>query len=63
MTDAIREGLSERKVERDKDDDDTKETKVKSRKARVADEKSVVVESDDDAEDLDDEDLDEEIDE
>jgi len=63
MTDAIREGLSERKVERDKDDDDTKETKVKSRKARVADEKSVAVESDDDAEDLDDEDLDEEIDE
>ena len=63
MTDAIREGLSERKVERDKDDDE-KETKVKSRKARVADEKSIAVDSeDDDAEDLDDEDLDEEIDE
>jgi small subunit ribosomal protein S2 len=63
MTDAIREGLSERKVEREKDDDD-KETKVKSRKARVADEKSIAVDSeDDDAEDLDDEDLDEEIDE
>jgi len=61
MTDAIREGLSERKVERDKDDDDTKETKVKSRKARVTDEKSVAVASDDDDEDLDDEDLDEEI--
>ena len=63
MTDAIREGLSERKVEREKDDDNTKETKVKSRKARVTDEKSVAVDSDDDAEDLDDEDLDEEIDE
>jgi len=63
MTDAIREGLSERKVEREKDDDDTKETKVKSRKARVTDEKSIAIESDDDAEDLDDEDLDEEIDE
>jgi small subunit ribosomal protein S2 len=63
MTDAIREGLSERKVEREKDDDD-KETKVKGRKARVADEKSIAVDSeDDDAEDLDDEDLDEEIDE
>ncbi len=64
MTDAIREGLSERKVERERDDDDTKETKVKSRKARVADEKSIAIESeDDDVEDLDDEDLDEEIDE
>ncbi len=63
MTDAIREGLSERKVERERDDDD-KETKVKGRKARVADEKSIAVDSeDDDAEDLDDEDLDEEIDE
>ncbi|MDD2304095.1 MAG: 30S ribosomal protein S2 [Prolixibacteraceae bacterium] len=63
MTDAIREGLSERKVERDKDDDE-KETKVKSRKARVADEKSIAIDSeDDDVEDLDDEDLDEEIDE
>jgi small subunit ribosomal protein S2 len=64
MTDAIREGLSERKVEREKDDDDAKETKVKSRKARVADEKSIAIDTeDDDAEDLDDEDLDEEIDE
>ena len=63
MTDAIREGLSERKVERDKDDDE-KETKVKSRKARVADEKSIAIDNeDDDVEDLDDEDLDEEIDE
>ena len=40
-----------------------KEIKVKSRKARVTDEKSIAIESDDDAEDLDDEDLDEEIDE
>jgi small subunit ribosomal protein S2 len=63
MTDAIREGLSERKVEREKDDDDIKEPKAKVRKARVADEKSVAIDSDDDAEDLDDEDLDEEIDE
>jgi small subunit ribosomal protein S2 len=62
MTDAIREGLSERKVEREKDDDD-KETKVKSRKAKVADEKSINIDEDDDTEDLDDEDLDEEIDE
>ena len=59
MTDAIREGLSERKVERDKDDDD-KETKVKGRKAKVADEKSLVLESEDlDDEDLDDEEIDE----
>ena len=63
MTDAIREGLSERKVEREKDDDD-KETKVKGRKAKVADDKSIATESEDlDDEDLDDEDLDEEIDE
>ena len=63
MTDAIREGLSERKVEREKDDDD-KETKVKGRKAKVADDKSFASETEDlDDEDLDDEDLDEEIDE
>lgn len=60
MTDAIREGLSERKVEREKDDDD-KETKVKGRKAKVADDKSFATDSEDlDDEDLDDEDLDEE---
>jgi small subunit ribosomal protein S2 len=59
MTDAIREGLSERKVEREKDDDD-KETKVKGKKAKVADDASLAI----DSEDLDDEDLDdEEIDE
>jgi small subunit ribosomal protein S2 len=56
MTDAIREGLSERKVEREKDDDD-KEPKVKGKKAKVADDEDF------DEEDLDEEDLDEEIDE
>ena len=59
MTDAIREGLSERKVEREKDDDD-KEVKVKSRKAKVADDSSTPAL---DQEIEDDEDLDEEIDE
>lgn len=59
MTDAIREGLSERKVEREKDGDD-KETSVKSKKAKLADDDSLAV---DDDEDLDDEDLDDEIDE
>jgi small subunit ribosomal protein S2 len=59
MTDAIREGLSERKVEREKDGDE-KDTKVKAKKAKVAndDDSSAI-----DDEDLDDEDLDEEIDE
>jgi small subunit ribosomal protein S2 len=61
MTDAIREGLSERKVEREKDGDD-KETSVKTRKAKVAEDvDSLAIDEDD--EDLDDEDLDEEIDE
>ena len=55
MTDAIREGLSERKVEREKDEDD-KETKVKGKKAKIADGASLAI----DSEDLDDEDLDEE---
>ncbi len=59
MTDAIREGLSERKVEREKDEDD-KEVKVKSRKAKVADGSSSPAL---DEEIEDDEDLDEEIDE
>ncbi len=57
MTDAIREGLSERKVERDKEGDE-KEVKVKNRKARVADEKNAPVQDDDS-----DDDQDEEIDE
>ena len=60
MTDAIREGLSERKVEREKEGDD-KETSVKTRKAKVAE--GVDSPAIDDDEDLDDEDLDEEIDE
>jgi small subunit ribosomal protein S2 len=59
MTDAIREGLSERKVEREKDEDD-KDVKVKSRKAKVAD-GSTSPALDEEIED--DEDLDEEIDE
>jgi small subunit ribosomal protein S2 len=59
MADAIREGLSERKVERDKEGDD-KDTVVKSKKAKVADDDDS---ADLDDEDLDDEDLDEEIDE
>jgi small subunit ribosomal protein S2 len=57
MTDAIREGLSERKVERDSDGDE-KEVKVKGRKAKVADDDIAVLDDEDD-----DEDLDEEIDE
>ncbi len=59
MTDAIREGLSERKVEREKDDDEDKEPKVKGKKAKV------VEEDDFEDEDIDeeDEDVDEEIDE
>ncbi len=62
MTDAIREGLSERKVEREKDDDD-KEAKVKGKKAKVVSDEDV--DDIDEDEDLDDEDedLDEEIDE
>ncbi|MBL7972379.1 MAG: 30S ribosomal protein S2 [Prolixibacteraceae bacterium] len=62
MTDAIREGLSERKVEREKEGDD-KETKVKGRKAKVADDYEAASAEDEDIEDLDEEDLDEEIDE
>lgn len=62
MTDAIREGLSERKVEREKDDDD-KEAKVKGKKAKVV--SAGDADDIDEDEDLDDEDedLDEEIDE
>jgi small subunit ribosomal protein S2 len=59
MADAIREGLAERKLDRDKDDDD-KETKVKGRKAKVADEYDSALEEDIDEED---EDLDEDLDE
>ncbi|HLN72520.1 MAG TPA: 30S ribosomal protein S2 [Prolixibacteraceae bacterium] len=53
MADAIKEGLSERKVERDSDGDE-KEPKLKRKKARVAEESPAIEE---------DEDLDEEIDE
>jgi small subunit ribosomal protein S2 len=54
MADAIREGLSERKVERD--DDDQKETKVKGKRAKVAaDDDSAILDEDDDDEDLDEE--------
>ena len=60
MTDAIREGLSERKVEREKDDDDDKEPKVKGKKAKVVVDEDF---EDADEEDLDEEDADEEIDE
>jgi len=60
MTDAIREGLSERKVERENDGDET-ETKVKGRRKKVAagkEDHDLI-----DAEDIDeDEDLDEESD-
>jgi small subunit ribosomal protein S2 len=64
MTEAIREGLSERKVERDSDKEgDEKEVKVKGRRTKVADkEESPAVDTEDeDSEDLDDEDQDEEI--
>jgi small subunit ribosomal protein S2 len=60
MTDAIREGLSERKVEREKDDDDNKEPKVKGKKVKVVDEDDF---DEDEDIDEDDEDSDEEIDE
>jgi small subunit ribosomal protein S2 len=60
MTDSIREGLSERKVEREKEGDE-KETKVKRKKAKVADDyDSAELDEVDDDEDLDEEDLDDE---
>jgi small subunit ribosomal protein S2 len=61
MTDAIREGLSERKVEREKDDDE-KEQKAKGKKAKVVSDEDVDIDEDEDLDD-EDEDLDEEIDE
>lgn len=60
MADAIREGLSERKVEREKNGDD-KEPSVKTRKAKVAE--GADSPAIDDDEDLDDDDMDEDIDE
>lgn len=65
MTEAIREGLSERKVERDSDGDEN-EPKLKRKKSRVAEQAPAIeeeeVEEDEDLEDedLDDEDLDDE---
>ena len=59
MADAIREGLSERKVEREKDGDE-KETKVKTKKAKIAVDDDAIASEEDD-EDI--EDLDEEIEE
>ncbi len=52
MTDAIREGLSERKVEREKDED-VKEVKLKRRKVKVTDD-SPSEDIEDEDEDLDD---------
>ena len=66
MTEAIREGLSERKVERDSDGDD-KEPKLKRKKSRVAEASPAIeeeeLEIDEEDEDFDDEDLDEDLDE
>ncbi|HET6557220.1 MAG TPA: 30S ribosomal protein S2, partial [Prolixibacteraceae bacterium] len=61
MAEAIREGLSERKVERDSDGDE-KEPKLKRKKTRVADEAPAIEEEEieEEDEDLDDEDLDDE---
>lgn len=61
MAEAIREGLSERKVERDSDGDE-KEPKLKRKKSRVADEAPAIEEEEieEEDEDLDDEDLDDE---
>ncbi len=53
MADAIREGLSERKVERD--DEDQKESKVKSKRAKVAAEDDSAILDEDDDEDIDEE--------
>ncbi len=62
MSDAIREGLAERKVEREKEGDD-KETKVKSKKAKVEDDSVAFDDEDEEIEDLDDEEIEEEVEE
>jgi small subunit ribosomal protein S2 len=64
MTDAIQEGLSERKVDRDKEGDD-QEVKVKSKRTKVADvhDSPAIEEEVEEEADEEDEDLDEEIDE
>lgn len=62
MTEAIREGLSERKVERDSDGDEN-EPKLKRKKSRVAEQAPAIEEEEEEIEedeDLDDEDLDDE---
>jgi small subunit ribosomal protein S2 len=61
MTDAIREGLSERKVEREKEGEE-KEVKAKGKKVRVAEEADDFdAEIDEEDEDVEDVDLDEDI--
>jgi len=64
MTEAIKEGLSERKVERDSDGDE-QAPKLKRKKSRVAEEVPAIEEEEieEEDEDLDDEDLDEDLDE
>jgi small subunit ribosomal protein S2 len=64
MTDAIQEGLSERKVDRDKEGDD-QEVKVKTKRTKVADvhDSPAIEEEVEEEADEEDEDLDEEIDE
>lgn len=65
MAEAIKEGLSERKVERDSDGDE-KEPKLKRKKSRVAEESPAIDEEDEDLDeeiDEDDEDLDLDLDE
>ena len=62
MTDAIREGLSERKVEREKDGDE-KEIKIKGKKVLVADDFGALEEEDEELDDDDSDDTEEEIEE
>ena len=63
MTDAIREGLSERKVEREKDGEE-KEIKIKGKKVLVADDFEALEEEDEELDDDDsDDDTEEEIEE
>jgi small subunit ribosomal protein S2 len=63
MTDAIREGLSERKVEREKDGEE-KEIKIKGKKVLVADDFEALEEEDEELDDDDsDDDSEEEIEE
>jgi small subunit ribosomal protein S2 len=71
MTDAIREGLSERKVEREKEGEEAKEIKLKGKKIIVADdfedeeeiEDEIVPEDEEPDEDVEDEDSDEDLEE